>query len=185
MKSILKYGAFLLLLVVAACATGRNNATPEEIAELENLISNQRFEIRATWAQPMASQGLNSIANAGLLPPGSTASRIDITGATAYLRVVGDSVMADLPYFGERRMGGYYNQDKAGIKFEGIPENLTFEPLKKGDGKTMSFTIDQDSEGFQVYAQLYPNGNARITISSTHRTNIWYQGNFREYEEEK
>lgn len=185
MKFILKIGAYLLLLVSVACASGKDKATPEEIAAFDKMISDQRFEIRPSWAQPMASQGLNSIANAGLLPLGSTASRIDITGIGAYFRMVGDSVEADLPFYGERQMGGFYDQDKAGIKFKGIPKNLSFTPNKKGDGQTMRFQISQDSENFQVFAQLYPNGKGRLTVSSTHRTNIWYQGNLSEYEEEE
>lgn len=184
MKSIIKLGAYIVLLTSIACASSKNNATPEEIAALDQMISNKQFEIKANWAQPMATQSLNSIANAGLLPPGSTASRIDISGTGGYFRMVGDSVMADLPFFGERRMGGYYNQNKTGIRFEGIPKDLSFSSNKKGDGQTMRFTISEESEGFQVIAQLYPNGTARLTVASTHRTNMWYQGNLSEYEEE-
>jgi len=185
MKSILKVGAYIVLLTSIACASSKNNATAEEIAALDQMISNKQFEIQANWAQPMATQSFNSIANAGLLPPGSTASRIDISGTGGYFRMVGDSVMADLPFFGERRMGGYYNQNKTGIIFEGIPKDLSFSPNKKGVGQTMRFTISEKSEGFQVIAQLYPNGTARLTVSSTHRTNMWYQGNLSEYKEEE
>ena len=185
MKSIVKFGAYLLLLVSVACASSKNQASPEAIAALDKMIADQQFKIDANWAQPMASQGLNSIANAGLLPFGSTASRIDISGSGGYLRMVGDSVKADLPFFGERRMGGYYNQNKTGILFEGIPKDLSFSPNKKDSGKTMRFNISGDTENYQVIAQLYPNGNARLTVSSSHRTNIWYQGNLSEYKKKE
>ncbi|MBW8198311.1 DUF4251 domain-containing protein [Flagellimonas abyssi] len=185
MKSIIKFGAYLLLLVSVACASSKDQASPEAIAALDKMIADQQFEIAANWAQPMASQGLNSIANAGLLPFGSTASRIDISGSGGYLRMVGDSVKADLPFFGERRMGGYYNQNKTGIMFEGIPKDLSFSPNKKDSGKTMRFNITEDSESYQVIAQLYPNGNARLTVSSSQRTNIWYQGNLSEYKKKE
>ena len=174
-----------MLLVSVACASSKNQASPEAIAALDKMIADQQFEIDANWAQPMASQGLNSIANAGLLPFGSTASRIDISGSGGYLRMVGDSVKADLPFFGERRMGGYYNQNKTGILFEGIPKDLSFSPNKKDSGKTMRFNISGDTENYQVIAQLYPNGNARLTVSSSHRTNIWYQGNLSEYKKKE
>ncbi|MDF0718225.1 DUF4251 domain-containing protein [Muricauda sp. 334s03] len=185
MKFALKIGVYVLLLVSVACASSKDKASPEEVAALDKMISDQRFEIKAIWAQPMASQGLNSIANAGLLPLGSTASQIDITSTGGYFRMVGDSVEADLPFFGERRMGGFYDQDKAGIKFEGIPKDLTFSPNKKDNGQTMRFQISQDSENFQVFVQLYPSGKGRLTVSSTHRTNIWYQGHLSEYKEEE
>ncbi|RUA17481.1 MAG: hypothetical protein DSY83_03950 [Flavobacteriia bacterium] len=186
MKTRTTYGFALLMLLAMACASGpRSQATPAELAAFEKLISDKSFQIDASWAQPMASQGLNSIANAGLLPRGSTASRIDIGGSGGYLRVVGDSVMADLPYFGERQMGGAYNPQKGGIQFNGIPKEFTLEPNKKGDGKTVRFNITHDQEAYRVIAQIYPSNFSSITIASTHRTTIWYQGTVSEYDPEK
>ena len=48
MKFILKIGAYLLLLVSVSCASGKDKATPEEIAAFDKMISDQRFEIRPT-----------------------------------------------------------------------------------------------------------------------------------------
>lgn len=186
MKTLPIYGFSLLILFAMACASGpKTQASPAELAAFEKLISDKSFQIDANWAQPMASQGLNSIANAGLLPPGSTASRIDIMGSNGYLRVVGDSVMADLPYFGERQMGGAYNPQKGGIQFKGIPKEFTIEPNKKGEGKTLRFNITHDQEAYQVIAQIYPSNFSTFTIASTHRTTIWYQGNVSAYVQEK
>lgn len=186
MKTRTTYGFALLMLLAMACASGpRSQATPADLAAFEKLISDKSFQIDASWAQPMASQGLNSIANAGLLPRGSTAGRIDIGGSGGYLRIVGDSVMADLPYFGERQMGGAYNPQKSGILFNGIPKEFSIEPNKKGDGKTIRFNISQNQEGYRVIAQVYPSNHTTITIASTHRTTIWYQGTVSEYEREK
>lgn len=186
MKTWTAYTFSLLVLFAMACASGpKSQATPTELAAFETFVSNKSFQIDAKWAQPMASQGLNSIANAGLLPPGSTASRIDVTGSGGYLRVVGDSVMADLPYFGERQMGGAYNPQNGGIQFNGVPKEFTIEPNKKGNGKILRFSITHDLEAYRVIAQIYPSNFSSITIASTHRTTIWYQGTVSEYEREK
>lgn len=186
MRILKLYAFFILMLCIASCASGpKTMATPAELAAFEKMVSNKSFQIDATWAQPMASQGLNSIANAGLLPPGSSASRIDITGTRGYLRVVGDSVMADLPYFGERQMGGGYNQRQSGIKFDGIPKDFSMEPAKNGTGHTLRFNISEDQESFQVVAQLFPSKSGTISIASTHRTTIWYQGTISEYQKEQ
>ncbi len=182
MKALATYGFSILILFVTACASAPK-ATPAELAAFEKLISAKSFQIDATWAQPMASQGLNSIANAGLLP--RSASRIDIAGSGGYLRIVGDSVMADLPYFGERQMGGGYNQQKGGIEFNGVPEDFTIEPNKKENGKILRFNISQNQEGYRVIAQIYPSNYTTLTIASTHRTTIWYQGTVSAYEQEK
>ena len=81
MRTILKLGLLASIALFLACsASSKTTATPEEIAAMEKMISNKQFEIQAQWAQPMATQSLNSIANSGLLPPGSTASQIDISG---------------------------------------------------------------------------------------------------------
>lgn len=184
MKPLQKFILYSLLLSLVACASSQNKATPEQVSALEEMVANKHFEIRALWAQPLVTQSMNSIANAGLLPPGSTANRIEITGAANYFKMVGDSVMADLPFFGERRMGGGYNQNKGGIVFEGIPRDLTIVPTKKDNGETIRFSINGDSEGYQVIAQLYPNGTARLNISSTHRTNMWFQGDLVPFKEE-
>jgi hypothetical protein len=181
MKTMVKMGLILSVILMTACAAG-SKATPEEKAALDKMVNEKQMEVRVLWAQPMASQGLNSIANAGLLPPGSTASRIDVSSSRGYLRMVGDTVMADLPYYGERRMGGGYNTRDVGIKFKGVPEEFTSEPMTKSDGYTLKFNINNGTEVFQVMAQLYPNQNALLTIASSHRTNIWYQGNLYPYE---
>jgi len=185
MKPFLHIGIFIMLMTGLACSSAKSTATPEEIAAMEKMISSKQFEISANWAQPMASQSINSIAAAGMLPPGSTASRIDISSTGGYLRMMGDSVKADLPYFGERQMGGGYNSNNTGINFEGVPKDLSVEPNKKGTGKTIQFNIENGSEGFQVIAQLYPGGTARLTISSSQRDNIWYQGVYSEYKKEE
>lgn len=182
MKTLLKSTVLFLGALVISCASS-SKATPEEIAALDEMVSNKHFEVTALWAQPLASQSLNSIANAGLLPQGSTASRIDISGSRGYLRVVGDSVMADLPYFGERRMGGYYSANRTGIQFKDVPKEFSIDPAEKGTGYMVKFTVNDGAENYQVIAQLYPNQTARLTVASSHRTNIWYQGNLSEYKE--
>lgn len=165
------------LLLGAGCASGpRTQASPAELAALDHAISDGEFEILATWAQPMASQGLNSIANAGLLPPGSSAGRIDIEGTGGFLKMAGDSVIADLPFFGERHMGGGYATQGGGIKFAGIPENYSMGPVKKGDGYTMQFNIREGQETYRVLAHIFASRYASINIASSHRSTIWYQG---------
>lgn len=187
MNKPITYKIVFLALLMTACASGpKTKATPAELAAFEKMVSSKSFQIDANWAQPMASQGLNSIANAGLLPPGSSVSRIDITGSNGYLRMVGDSVMAELPYFGERRMGGgTYNPQESGVNFKGVPKEFSIEPMKKETGYTMRFKINEGQEGYQAAVQMYPSGYTTIAIASTHRTTIWYQGSISAYDREK
>ncbi len=184
MKTLLKYFIGVLILTAAGCGGAKTAASPEEIEALDNLVATKSFEINARWARPMASQALNSISNAGLLPNGSNASRVDITGSTSYLRVVDNHVEADLPYFGERQMSGGYDTKRTGIQFEGAPENFQIEPNSKTKGYTMRFSINNGTENFQVIAQLFPSRSSSLNITGSHRGQIWYDGTLSEYKKD-
>ncbi len=112
----------IVLTVVYSCGSTKNTMNAQETEQFTNFIENHFFEFTADWANPMATQGLNAISNAGLLPPGSNAGSIQINGTSNFLRIKGDSVMANLPYYGERRFGGGYGSS-TGIEFEGVPLN--------------------------------------------------------------
>ncbi|WP_420601806.1 DUF4251 domain-containing protein [Flagellimonas sp.] len=186
MKTLSKIAAVILTISLLACAShSKNVATTAEIDALQKLTSEKSFEIIANWARPLATGSLNRVANAGLIPLGSTANRIDVTGNGSYLRVLGDSVAADLPYFGERQMGGGpYNSNEAGIKFEGIPRDFELIPNDKSKGYTMNFTITEGTETFQVSAKLFPSNSSSINIISSHRTAIGFEGKLKSYSNE-
>ncbi|SNY99981.1 DUF4251 domain-containing protein [Flagellimonas pacifica] len=185
MKTLSKITIIVLAIALLSCAShSKSSATVAEVDALQKLVAEKTFIIKANWAMPMATGSLNRIANTGLIPPGSTANRIDITGNGSYLRVLGDSVAADLPYFGERQMGGGYTND-TGIKFEGVPQELTFIPDDKSKGYTVNFNISKGTETYQVSAKLFPNRTSLINIISSQRTSIRYDGRVDKYTREE
>ncbi|RDY61508.1 DUF4251 domain-containing protein [Flagellimonas nanhaiensis] len=182
MPTILKFYCVLIMVLAVGCASNpKHKSTPDQIENLNALVMGKSFEINANWARPMATRTMNAIGNAGLIPPGSTLNRIDITGTASYLRVLGDSVKAQLPYYGERQMGGVYNLNKIGIQFEGIPEDFSIISDSKSEAQIMDFSITEDGESFRVTALLYPSLSSTITIVSSHRNTIWYSGYLSEY----
>lgn len=184
MRTLLRLGIWILMVAAMGCGGTKTIASAEEIEALDNLVANRSFEIQARWAKPMPSQALNSISNARLLPYGSNANRVDITGNSSYLRLVDNRVEADLPYFGERQMSGGYDPQRTGIQFEGTPENLQIQQNSKTKGYTMRFDINNGIESFQVVAQLMPSRASSFSIISSHRTQIRYDGTLSEYKEE-
>ncbi|MEZ4810885.1 MAG: DUF4251 domain-containing protein [Allomuricauda sp.] len=185
MKRFAQYLFLMLLTTVLGCASHpKSTATPAQIEALDTMVSNRSIEIDAKWARPLATQSLNNISNAGLLPYGSTANRIDLSGSTSYLRVLSDHVEAKLPYYGEQQMGGPYNPNNAGIEFEGTPKDFVLEPNEKNGGYTMKFAVNQGAENFQVTAQLFPSHSCTFNIVSSHRRSIQYDGTVSEYVEE-
>ncbi len=185
MKTFKKYLFTILICVIASCASNpKNIATDAEIEALNKVVSTNSFEILASFARPLATGSVNSLANAGLIPPGSTPSRIDVSGSASYLRVIGDRVEANLPYFGERQISAAYNSNNTGIKFDGIPKDFELVPNAKTKGYTIRFTIDGGTETYQVIAQLTPSLLSSLNINSSHRTAIAYEGRIREYASE-
>lgn len=177
MKLVGKVSILFLLVFSLSCkSTSSPEVTAQQIKELEEIVDNKSFEFSAKWARPLANSSLNSIANAGLFPPGSNNNAIDLTGNTNYFRMVGDSVKAYFPYFGEIQLGGagFLGSNNA-IQFEGVPENIKME--KSSKGYQITFNIQNKTETYQVDAKLFPNKKGNININSSHRLPISYSGN--------
>ena len=121
---------------------------------------------------PMANNALNQIA----ARQGGNASRINLIGNPNYLKVKGDSVLAFLPYFGQRQRGGGYNNDGGGIKFEGIPKNYEVTKNNENQRQDIRFDINENSENFSVLVSIFPNLNTTINVNSTQRSPISYDG---------
>ena len=67
------------ILLLASCASTKKRAyTAEELTAFKSFLESKEYVFKARWANPLASQGLNAIANAGLLAPGNTPGSIDL-----------------------------------------------------------------------------------------------------------
>src|SRR5690606_11659023 len=118
-------------------------------------------EIISRKAHPVMTSAMQQLGNAGLFVNGSTAGSIDLSTITNYLRMKNDSVMANLPFYGERHMGGGYN-NATGIEFEGVPKNLKINKIKDSFYEIQFDIHDKNSntENYQVYIKLSPNLNS-------------------------
>lgn len=143
---------------------------------LDALIENKDFRIESTWARAQASTGVNAIAKSGLQQPGSSGNRFNLIGLWNYLEMKGDSVVAILPYYGERQFGGDHYSGDNDIEFGGIPRNLSIEKNEKKKRYEISFEIDKELETFLVNIQLYPSMKSQITVNSNLRFVIRYDG---------
>lgn len=174
-KHIHLIGLFLSFLFISCVSSKKTESTDNWI--LNNLISEQSFEIESRWAQPMTTGAYTRAIN-GLLPPGSSAGQINLIGNTNFLKMEKDSVSAYLPYFGERQLGGNYGGSNGGIEFEGVPKDLEITPTDK-KGYHIRFSIEDkenNSENYNVYIQVFRDMNANMIISSSQRLSIRYRG---------
>lgn len=155
----------------------------ETNAALDKMMSQKHFEIRAKFAQPMVTQAMNQVAQSGLMAPGNTGNQIDVSGSSSFLRIQGDTVSANLAYYGERQMGGGYTND-TGIVFKGVPENIEIVKDKVKQNYTIKFSINCKAENFMVNATAGTNLTGTINITSSHRNRIRYTGDVKVVEED-
>ena len=179
----MKINALIVILILASSITGcRSSAVKHDSAKIDHLhklISDKSYEINADWAFPLMTQGLTSLANAGLFMPGSNAARIDLIGNSNFLKVIGDSVSVSLPYFGERRMGGGYGTNDNGINFNGIPDTYSIKWDEKKNRYQIKMEVKQKTETLQFIISVFPSLKADVNVNSTHRTSIGYSGDIK------
>jgi hypothetical protein len=166
----------IALSFLVSCGTSKVNYTSDDMNALRELVDSKSFEIESDWAYPLPSIGLNSIANAGLLPPGNNATQINLIGNANYLRIEGDSIKAQLPYYGERQIASNYGSTNTGILLNGLMKDLTVDFNEKKERYELRFQANQDTETYQVTINIFSNRQASMSINSTHRNNIAYRG---------
>jgi len=182
----MKYLLIASLLFLFACGSTQRTVAPSaESRALDQLLATKNFSISADWAYPNATASMAALSNTGLLGIGNTANAINLIGNPNFLKVIGDSISAFLPYYGERQMGAGYGSDN-GIEFNGIPETYSLKKDEQKQRYTMEFTISgKTTEVFNVTIDFFPNTTAQINIFSSQRRGIRYQGNVAAVENEK
>lgn len=159
-------GLFLILLY--SCGGGQSAAEQQqEFHELDELIEAREFEIVNDWALPLRG------------------NRVNLIGNTNFIRFEDDSVTVQLPFYGVRHSGGGYNSGYGGFEFEGIPENLQIQQDRENDKINIAFEANDGTENLNFHIILYPNGNARTSVTSSQRDSMSYQGQVGPYEEDE
>ncbi|MEP2280088.1 DUF4251 domain-containing protein [Maribacter sp.] len=161
------------LSIIAGCKTSKT--TISDSHPIHALVTSQNFEFTATSASPMVTQSMTAIANSGLIAPGNTVSRIDLNGNGGFLKIEGDSVSANLPYYGERQFGGGYGTT-AGIEFNGLPDNYIQEFNNDKQKYTIIFQINDSSDRYMVYVDIFPNMSSVVSVNMANRNAIQYNG---------
>lgn len=166
---------FALLLLFGCGASNKIVEPTTKSRALDEMIAAENFVFEVEWARPKATQALNNVMSSGLLPPGNSVAQINVMGNGNFFKMEGDSVSADLPYFGERQMGGGYDADN-GIKFNGVPKDLKIEKDQTNLRYDITFNISEKTETYRCLLQLSPSQTGTLLINSSHRFNIRYEG---------
>ncbi|TYA71932.1 DUF4251 domain-containing protein [Seonamhaeicola marinus] len=163
----------VLGLTFLNCKTGARVINPEDLEEVNAVVKMDTITIESNFANP---QNATLIANTGLLPLGNNSGNISLMGNTNYFKIIGKTLSADLPYYGERQMGGGYNTENVGIAFNGDPSVFEHSFNSKKGTHDYYFEISKDSEAFQIRLNIFPSLKTTISITSNQRTFISYTG---------
>ncbi|TXG39723.1 DUF4251 domain-containing protein [Seonamhaeicola maritimus] len=163
----------VLALIFVNCGSGKQVVKAEALEKLNAIVKMDNITIESDQANP---QNALLMANTGLLPVGSTGGSINLIGNPNHLKIMGNSLSIDLPFYGEMRMGGGYNTDNAGINFEGIPDVFEHSFNSKKSTQNYYFEVKNENEAFQINLSIYPSLRTEIRVNSSHRTFISYRG---------
>ncbi len=144
---------------------------------LDTMIEQKAFKIEVRAAEPQVTTALAQIGTSGLMRPGNTISRIDVTGEGYFIKLDGEKATANLPYYGERQMGGGYGSD-TGITFDNeSARDLTIVKDATKHSYVVSFSVDNSSESYFFTIDLGASLHSTVRVRSSHRNRIRFTGN--------
>lgn len=154
MKRLLPIIAIILAITVA----GSTDAQSQPPVSLNEKLASRNFVFKARTANPSRGRTIN------------------LTSEYT-VKVSGDSLVADLPYYGRAYsapIGG-----TGGIHFISTDFNFT---LKQGKKNRMLLTIDPKdvSDAQELSFTIYDNGEADLIVTSNNRQAITFRGHIAE-----
>jgi len=151
----------ILLLVVVSCGSSfqTKESKETELKKISRIMEGGTFSIENEWAYPFSG------------------SRIDLIGNPNFFKIDGDSADVNLPYFGVRQFGGF--GDRGGIIFNEPITDVIIEQGKNAKSMVMKFNAKQGTENLQFYVTIFPNNRTDISVNSSQRDIISYQGHIR------
>lgn len=172
-NSILAIALFILFF---SCGSSKTESTPEQQIKLSQLVQSKDFEITSDMAYPQVRSGMNSMQDSGIIAPGNSISQIDLTGNTNYVKIVGDSIYAELPYYGERQMNVAYNGSDTFISIKGLVQDYSVKESLKDNSYNISFSARTKTELLQFEINIFQNLNTTMFVNGPTRFPIRYTG---------
>ncbi|WP_189663025.1 DUF4251 domain-containing protein [Polaribacter sp. IC073] len=166
-----------ILVIFMSCASAKNTFTSTEINNLIGTVASKNIEATFNWAQPT---GLSNVRGFNkLLPPGSSANNINLIGNANFFRIKNDSIHIDLPYYGEQQMSTGYTSG-SGIKFEGKASETSKVYNERKGAYIIAYSVQAKDENYEIMLTLYANNKSNLNVNSSHRSNISYNGDWKE-----
>ncbi|MFT7084049.1 MAG: hypothetical protein ACJAT0_002546 [Nonlabens sp.] len=175
MKFITYFLLLVLLLVFSSCKSSFTEEDRTKLITLQNQIKEQSFEFKANAVIPFNTQALNSVANDLLIRTGNSTARIHVQGDNYTLKIGEKQAVFALPFYGERRIGGGYTND-TGFNFTAVIKDLTSTMNEKKGYISYEFRANNKTETLDIELQFYSPNTVKLSINSSHRTSMKYDG---------
>ena len=147
-------GVITLTLVLSACSAS-SSTTAADFEQTAALIESGSYQFAVRSATP------------------SGGKTIQITSLYT-MKSMDGTFEAHLPYFGRMYSGGY--GDGGGVEFNGEPQKLQVTRKDSKNKISVAFSIQSDSEKFEINLELGPSGYGTLVISSPKRSPVSYYG---------
>ncbi len=146
-------------------------------AALDAMMEQETFQIVVRAAEPQVTTAMARVGNSGgVMRPGSTMSRVDLTGDGYYIKLEGEKVSIELPYFGERQMGGGYGTDGGFTLEDTLAKDLKITKDEEKKTYEVTFSADNSSETLFFTIEVGSSLNSTTRVTSAQRNRIRYTG---------
>ncbi len=179
----------LIFVLLFSCSSTESEAMKEakiqQFNELKELVEDKSFKFIAETAHPMQTYAVTQVTNALLRNTGNSSGTIFLTGRGDYIKVMKDTVSAELSYFGEVRFVGSIDPSDSGINFDEESLNFTTTENEKKKTLNLEFDVNSKTDRYNVIMQIYPSKRTNVIINSSNRTSIRYGGKIVRLEEQE
>lgn len=170
---IMKLIAFLFII---GCTSQKNLVSTNDIEHLKDVVFNKTIEFNAHQANPLVTPF--SMDNGNLFISGSNSYYINLTNIPNYLKIESDRIKMSLPFYGQHQLANNYNGQKNNLVLDETIQEKSITYNEKRNSYTIKMRVKGEEESLEIKYTLHPNKNASLTIDSTHRNTISYNGNW-------
>lgn len=166
MNTIKKLALIALAMITYNASAQTDKATTNKIVEEKNYI------FVATSAIPLSNMDVNRVLSG--MPGANAGGVINLTGSNYDLRIVPDSVIAYLPFYG-RAYRAPMNNDESGHKFTSKDFTYTKTKRKKG-GWDVNINTNDVKDNVRMTLNITESGYGTLVVISNNKQSITYNG---------
>ncbi|AGC78262.1 uncharacterized protein DUF4251 [Nonlabens dokdonensis] len=176
MKKLITGLLVLISLSLISCKSSFTETKRMELTAIQKDLESKSFEFQADAAFPFQTQAFNNVANDLLLQTGNNANRINLQGNNYSVQVGEKKAQFNLPFYGERRLSGGYNGDNTGFDFTSAIEVSNNQIIAKNGYLSYKFKASNKTESVDVELMIYSLNSVNLSVNSSHRTFMKYEG---------